>query len=50
MAGTMERYHAEPGSQVGLSQWDPNDKILFDGAKQEGKKALGELNDRLEVL
>jgi PPK2 family polyphosphate:nucleotide phosphotransferase len=46
----MDRYRVKPGTKVDLSQWDPNDKSLFDGAKQEGKKTLDELNDRLEAF
>ncbi len=46
----MERYRVKPGSQIDLSQWDPNDKSAFDGNKQQGRKALCALNERLEAL
>jgi PPK2 family polyphosphate:nucleotide phosphotransferase len=46
----MKRYRVEPGSQVDLNRWDPNDKSAIDGDKQEGRKALLELNERLETL
>ena len=46
----MEQYRVKPGSQVDLSQWDPNDKIAFAGDKKEGRKALLALNERLEEL
>jgi PPK2 family polyphosphate:nucleotide phosphotransferase len=46
----MDRYRVKPGEQVDLSQWDPNDKIAFDGEKREGRKRLLELNETLEAL
>ena len=46
----MERYLVEPGSKVDLSQCDPNDKSLFPGKKQEGRKHLLALNRKLEEL
>ena len=46
----MHRYHVIPGSEVDLSQWDPNDKSAFDGGKKKGRKALRELNRRLQTL
>jgi PPK2 family polyphosphate:nucleotide phosphotransferase len=46
----VDRYRVKPGTKVKLSQWDPNDKHLSGGTKQEGKRTLEELNDRLEVL
>jgi PPK2 family polyphosphate:nucleotide phosphotransferase len=47
---TMERYRVKPGSQVDLSQWDPNDKGAYAGDKKEGRKQLLALNERLETL
>ena len=46
----MERYRVKPGSQVALSQWDPNDKSAFAGDKQEAREALRTRNERLEEL
>jgi len=46
----MEQYRVKLGSQITLSQWDPNDKSAFDGGKREARKALRALNKRLEVL
>jgi PPK2 family polyphosphate:nucleotide phosphotransferase len=46
----MKRYRVKPGSQVDLSQWDPNDKSAFPGNKAEGQARLLELNERLEAL
>lgn len=43
----MDRYRVKPGSQIDLSQWDPNEKT---GGKKEGRKALDTLNERLEEL
>ena len=46
----MERYRVKPGSQIDLSQWDPNDKGASDGNKQQRRQALCALNERLEAL
>ena len=46
----MDRYRAQPGTRVDLSQWDPNDKSAFPVKKKEGRKQLLELNQRLEAL
>jgi len=46
----MDRYRVKPGSRVDLSEWDPNDKSAFPGRKNEGRKRLLELNQRLEEL
>ncbi|MDY6877573.1 MAG: polyphosphate kinase 2 family protein [Chloroflexota bacterium] len=46
----MERYCVEPGSEINLSRWDPNDRSAFEGSKQEARKALRALNKRLEAL
>jgi PPK2 family polyphosphate:nucleotide phosphotransferase len=46
----MDRYRAEPGTRVDLSQWDPNDKSAFPVKKKEGRRQLLELNQRLETL
>lgn len=46
----MERYRVKPGSQVDLSQWDPDDKGGFEGGKKAGKKATKVLNEQLEDL
>jgi PPK2 family polyphosphate:nucleotide phosphotransferase len=46
----MDRYRVKPGSQVDLSQWDPDDKSAFEGGKREAREALLALNERLEAL
>ncbi len=46
----MDKYRVEPGTQVDLGQWDPNDKSSFDGDKSDGAKAMEKLNKRLEAL
>jgi PPK2 family polyphosphate:nucleotide phosphotransferase len=46
----MDIYRVKPGTQVDLSQWDPNDKALFDKSKSAGREALVEYNGRLEAL
>jgi PPK2 family polyphosphate:nucleotide phosphotransferase len=46
----MQRYRIAPGSQVDLSQWDPNDKAAFPTKKKEGRAHLKTLNERLETL
>ena len=46
----MKRYRIIPGSRVDLNCWDPNDTSAFAGGKQEAKKTLRALNDRLEAL
>jgi len=46
----VKRYRVEPGSQVDLSQWDPDDKSPFEGGKREAPEALDALNERLEAL
>ena len=46
----MDIYRVQPGTQVDLEQWDPDDKGTFDGSKSEGKKATKKLNRRLEAL
>jgi PPK2 family polyphosphate:nucleotide phosphotransferase len=46
----MQRYRIAPGSQVDLSQWDPDDKTAFPIKKKEGHARLKTLNKRLEPL
>jgi PPK2 family polyphosphate:nucleotide phosphotransferase len=46
----MDIYRVKPGTQVDLSQWSPDDKVMFDKGKSEGKKATKALNRRLEAL
>ncbi len=50
MERSMERYRVKPGSEVDLSQWDPNDRSAFEGSKKEAREALLALNEQLEVL
>lgn len=47
---TVERYRVPPGTEVDLSQWDPNDKSLYPGNKREGTAALSDLTERLQDL
>jgi len=44
----MKRYLIQPGSQVRLADWDPNEKEDLD--KKSGRKLTQELNARLEAL
>lgn len=46
----MDFYRVEPGIDVDLNQWDPNDKRAFDGKKRDGKAHLIELNAELAEL
>jgi PPK2 family polyphosphate:nucleotide phosphotransferase len=46
----MNRYRVKPGSRVDLGEWDPDDKSAFPEGKNEGRKRLLELNQRLEEL
>jgi len=46
----MKRYRVHPGDTVDLAKWDPADKHEFAGDKEEGKVALGLLNQRLADL
>lgn len=46
----MERYRVQPGSQIKLNEWDPNDKSAFSGQKEEGVAVLKKLNKKLEDL
>lgn len=46
----VEQYRVAPGAKIDLTEWDANDKNLFDGGKQQGQDALPALNKRLETL
>ena len=46
----MKRYRVPPNSHIDLSQWDPKDRSTFSGDKQEARKVLRALNERLEEL
>jgi len=46
----MEKYRVLPGELVDLSNWDPNDKSMFQISKAEGKEYLLKLNEELEAL
>jgi PPK2 family polyphosphate:nucleotide phosphotransferase len=46
----MEHYKVQPGSQIDLKDWDPGDRVFYDGGKKSARKYLVELNDRLEEL
>lgn len=45
-----EIYRVAPGTTVRLDEHDPRDNALCAEGKEEGKRRLGELNRRLEVL
>lgn len=46
----MKRYRVKPGSEVDLSEWDPDDTREFSESKGDGKDRLDELTDELEIL
>ena len=46
----MDRYLVKPGKRINLDKWDPGDKSLAEGDKEEGKVELDQLNDELEVF
>jgi PPK2 family polyphosphate:nucleotide phosphotransferase len=46
----MKRYLVEPGKKIDLSKLDPNDTKEFKGGKEKGLKALGPLNQELQIL
>lgn len=46
----VEAYRVEPGSQVDLTMWDPDDLSRFPIDKDSGKRLLRSLNDELEEL
>ncbi len=46
----MNRYRVKPGTQVDLSQWDPNDKNGFDGDKAKREEKLTELTQTLDTF
>lgn len=46
----MEKYRIKQGEPLDLSEWDSNEKSLFQMDKAEGKKHLLKLNKELEAL
>lgn len=46
----LKEYLVEPGTDVHLSQWDPNDKGDSKDGKQEALQEIAELNKKLEDL
>jgi PPK2 family polyphosphate:nucleotide phosphotransferase len=46
----MKRYRVPSGSRVDLKDWDPNDRLAFDGSKKDAEPKLLELRDKLESL
>jgi PPK2 family polyphosphate:nucleotide phosphotransferase len=46
----VDKYRVAPDHKIDLSDWDPDDKSLYDGGKQDGKEALPALNTELEAL
>ena len=46
----MDRYRVQPGQEVDLDMWDPNDRSEFDGDKAAARKHLKKLRRRLAEL
>lgn len=46
----MKRYLVEPGKRIKLAEYDPDDKGKFEGGKEEGLKAVADLNQKLQGL
>lgn len=46
----VARYRVPTGTDLSLTDYDPDEKHFYPGTKREGKKALQDLNDRLEHL
>ena len=46
----MKRYLVEPGKKIKLAEQDPDDTSEFKGGKEDGKKAVAELNLKLQEL
>jgi PPK2 family polyphosphate:nucleotide phosphotransferase len=46
----MEKYRVEPGSEIDLSHWDPNDTSEFDGDKKSSQAALEDIKEKLAEL
>jgi PPK2 family polyphosphate:nucleotide phosphotransferase len=46
----MKQYLVKPGSEVDLSQWDPNDEGAFKGNKKKGLAQVAKLDSKLGAL
>lgn len=46
----IKRYRVKPGSKVRMSEWDPEEKKLADGGKEEGLAEMEHLTAELEEL
>jgi PPK2 family polyphosphate:nucleotide phosphotransferase len=46
----VDGYRVQPGQQLDLSKWDPEDRSAFDGDKAAGRAYLKELRKRLAEL
>ena len=46
----MKKYGLEPGTDVNLGDWDPDDTSGFDGNKKESRAALEDLKEKLAKL
>lgn len=46
----MKKYLVEPGKQIKLSEWSPNDTTEFRGGKEQARIEIEKLNQRLEEL
>ena len=46
----IKKYRLEPGSDMNLGDWDPDDTSGFDGDKKESRAALEDLKEKLSEL
>lgn len=46
----MNRYRVEPGMDIDLHSWDPNDKSAYPVEKKQGQEKSSQLTERLEEL
>jgi PPK2 family polyphosphate:nucleotide phosphotransferase len=46
----MDRYRVAPGSNINLSEWDPDDLAAFDGDKEDARDLFEEMVERIAEL
>ena len=46
----MERYKVNPGQEIQLKDWDPQETSAFEEGKKESKQAIQDMNEELETL
>jgi PPK2 family polyphosphate:nucleotide phosphotransferase len=46
----VDKYRVKPGARINLADWDPADRSMFDGEKDDAKDLLEDLNKELEDL